>query len=1379
MKSETFFHSTLDHLLEGCQIIDFEWKYLFINRAAEIHNKRPNSELLGRHYREMWPGIETTEVYRQIAETLEKKIPNRLENQFTYPNGSVGWFDLSIQPIPEGVLILSIDISDRKIAEEQLKTSEEKYRLLSDSSEDWIYWVTPNGNYKYISPSVERLTGYSAAEFESDPGLLFKLVHPNDKELVRAHHKLAHDNFAPGRVEFRIITRDGQTIWLIHTCNPIFSDNGTYLGQRANNRNITERKLNDELLIESESRFRKIFEEGPFGMVMANKDFLFIKANPLFCKIIGYTEAELRKLSFKDVSHPDDVKNDLINVQKLINKEISVYKTEKRYIRKDGKIIWASLSVTSNYDNEGNFLYNLGTIEDITHRKRVEEALKKSKELLSETESMGKVGGWEFNIDTMEQTWTEEVYRIHEVDLGFKQDVDKGINFYAPASRPIIEKAVQRVIEFGEPFDLELEIITAKGNLRSVHSIGKADLEHRRVYGFFQDITERKLAEEKLRENQLLLKHVLDCEPDAIFAVDIDYRLLINNKRHQQVLVETGGHRLQVGESILPSDYPKEALDFWRQLYNQVFSGEEFKRELEWTYSDGLLHTTENYFSPLRDASEEIIGALVVIHDITERKHAENEIKRLNERITTATRASAMGIWDWDIKNNKLVWDEQMYNLYGIRKEEFPGAYEAWLNGLHPEDKEKSDEITKKVLQEHRDYDTEFRVLWPNGSVRWLRASGQVFYDDNQHPVRMIGVNLDVTERKLAEESLRNNEALLNEVGRLAQVGGWEFSPLTGDASWTEEVARIHDLDPKTPASVALSINFYSEKSRPIIEKAFNDAITLARPYDLELEIISAKGIRKWIRTIGHPVVQNGKVVKIRGSFQDITEMRVTTKALHESEEKFRLAFATNPDAITIARLSDSVFVSANNGFTQIFGYSEKEVLDKTSLEIDFWCNPEDRKLFVNELKSNGIVENFETRFYTKERQIKDVLVSSISLDFKGATHILSTIKDITERKHAEEALRESEEKFRNLIESLPLPVTYVNNRGEIVFRNDRFLQVMGYTQEEVPTVNEWWGKAYPDEKYQKQVVRQWGSAVEHAKLTDSDIDPIEYNITCKDGIQRTMIVSGIIIDDNLLITFIDITDRKKAEEEIRKLNETLEERVDERTKQLQEANQELEAFSYSVSHDLRAPLRHINGFVDLLTENYADILPEKGKHYLEVIVNSSRHMGTLIDDLLQFSRTSRQEMQKTEMNMSLILYDALNSLKTNIESRKIEWNIAELPKVKGDQSLLRMVWVNLLSNAVKFTKAKNPAKIQIGYTDDSKEFTFFVRDNGAGFDMRFAHKLFGVFQRLHTTKEFEGTGIGLANVRRIILKHGGRTWAESQINEGATFYFTLPKPKS
>ena len=223
-------------------------------------------------------------------------------------------------------------------------------------------------------------------------------------------------------------------------------------------------------------------------------------------------------------------------------------------------------------------------------------------------------------------------------------------------------------------------------------------------------------------------------------------------------------------------------------------------------------------------------------------------------------------------------------------------------------------------------------------------------------------------------------------------------------------------------------------------------------------------------------------------------------------------------------------------------------------------------------------------------------------------------------------------------------------------------------------------------------------------------------------------------------------------------------------------ANKELEAFSYSVSHDLRAPLRHINGYVDLLLNRFFETLPDKAKHYLESIAGSSRQMGRLIDDLLEFSRTGRQEMRQANLDMNGILEEIITTLKKENSERDIQWEVASLPLIYGDESMLTQVWVNLLANAVKFTRNRKQAVIRIDAAVEKKEFVFSVCDNGVGFDMQYAQKLFGVFQRLHLQEEFEGTGIGLATVSAIIAKHGGRTWAEATLDRGATSFFSLPK---
>jgi light-regulated signal transduction histidine kinase (bacteriophytochrome) len=244
----------------------------------------------------------------------------------------------------------------------------------------------------------------------------------------------------------------------------------------------------------------------------------------------------------------------------------------------------------------------------------------------------------------------------------------------------------------------------------------------------------------------------------------------------------------------------------------------------------------------------------------------------------------------------------------------------------------------------------------------------------------------------------------------------------------------------------------------------------------------------------------------------------------------------------------------------------------------------------------------------------------------------------------------------------------------------------------------------------------------------------------------------------------------------VREFAATLEKRVEDRTAQLEVANKELEAFAYSVSHDLRAPLRHINGFIELLGKDQGSGVSEKNARYLQIICEAAKQMGELIDDLLTFSRMAREELRKTCLNPTPVVNDVVASLRSEIEGRTVRWMIHELPMVTADPAMLKLVFVNLISNAQKFTRTRDVAEIEVGTIEsDGKEIILFVKDNGVGFDMEYVHKLFGVFQRLHSKDEFEGTGIGLANVRRIISRHGGRTWAEGTVGVGASFYFSLP----
>lgn len=386
-------------------------------------------------------------------------------------------------------------------------------------------------------------------------------------------------------------------------------------------------------------------------------------------------------------------------------------------------------------------------------------------------------------------------------------------------------------------------------------------------------------------------------------------------------------------------------------------------------------------------------------------------------------------------------------------------------------------------------------------------------------------------------------------------------------------------------------------------------------------------------------------------------------------------------------------------------------------------------------------------------------------------------LKELAERRQAEEILKKSEERYALVVDASEQGIWDWDVETNQVYFSRQWKKQIGYEDHELTNeFDTWVDHLHPDEKdvCLNAVKKYLAQPMGHFLL--------EFRFRHRDGSYRWVHNKAASLKDSagkvirMFGSHTDITERVNASEERKAYAQRLEEMVRARTFELEAANKELEAFSYSVSHDLRAPLRHINGYINLLSKHFPEILPEKGRHYLKNIMDSATGMGELIDSLLKFSRTGRQEMKKRLINMNDIFKEALDTVCKDYPERVIQWEAARLPVVSGDFSLLKLVWVNLLDNAIKFTKNKDCAKIETGCSQDQNEIVFFVRDNGVGFDMQYAEKLFGVFQRLHSANDYKGTGIGLANVRRIILRHGGRIWAESEPDKGAIFYFSLPQ---
>jgi len=1104
-----------------------------------------------------------------------------------------------------------------------------------ESSDDAIIGKDLQGIISSWNASAERMFGYTASEIVGQPISLIIPPQRQDEEkmiLARITRGERIDHFETVRQR-----KDGSLIDVAITVSPISDSNGQIIGASKVARDITARKRVEDALRRSEARFAIAFRANPTSMSITRlRDGRFIDINASHERLFGYARDELLGQSAGSIqlyADPDQ----RAEVVRIMEEQGSLHAKELTLRTKSGELREVLCSLEAlELDGEACIL---GSVFDITARKHAEVLLQRSAEhlrvLADASRAFAEVGAeYETLLDHIAQTTTTVLGESCSIHL-LSDD--------------------QKWLQIAALYDVNVEKIELKHSMLSMSPM---------------PVDDPALPGRIFRSGQAQLIQVLEQEHIPTTTPQAYWSLVQRLGVHSVIAVPMRVQAQVIGVLIVSRHQPT------RPAFDQ----------------DDL-----NLAQDLADRAALAISNARLLqqvqNELDKRTQAETALRTSEQRYRQIVETAQEGIWSIDAASRTTFANAKMAEILGYSIDEMIGT--ALFDFMDQEGQtiaaENIERRRQGIAEQH-----DFKFRHKNGSALWAMVSTNPLHNEAGTYIGALAMVTDITERKRAEEALRESEANLKHSQAIAHVGHWSWDTQNNHLVWSDEMYRIFGIDPQSftgdlTTVIAQAIHPDDQQK---VEHANESVIQNQSPASLEYRVIWPNQSVHTVSAIPDEKIidSDGRIIRLTGIVQDITERKRNEVALERYTGRLQHLRAIDQAILASHSLIDIVQAAIGHIGDLIpsirVALTLIDLAAQTMTLLAFHVRDE-LGVAVNRQAPLGLIDDM--------------------LDPLRRGQVYQ-VADVTALPELAALLRMARAEHLRAFFMIPILAD-----GELV----ALLNV---------------GADTPD-----------AFSAEHIDIAREVADQLSIAIQ-----------------------------QSRLREQIEQHANELEQHVATRTAELLAANKELEAFSYSVSHDLRAPLRAIDGFSRILLEDYIAELPTEAQYYFQLVRDNAQKMGHLVDDLLTFARLSRQPLSKRSVDPAMLVQQCLEELRDEQTGRQISIEIGELPACQADPALLKQVWINLIANALKYTRQREIAQIEIGSQVHGSETIYCIKDNGAGFDMRYSDKLFGVFQRMHRAEDYAGTGVGLAIVQRIVHRHGGRIWADAIVDHGATFYFTL-----